>query len=105
MYYFRSLSSKHVFKLRAPDHSVARFIKHSPSHMSQLETALSYLATVKIWISAEKGDSIDKIIEYQCRPVEVSLHDFFRYWNFTRVYTPLVFVRKFWQMRIDFAYN
>ena len=79
--YFRSLSSKHVFKLKAPDHSVARFIKHSPSHVSQLQTALSHLATVRIWISAEKGDNDDKIIEYQCRPIDVSLYMNFSIFN------------------------
>ena len=71
-YCFRSVTSRHVFKLNAPDHSVARFIKQSVHHLGLLETSLAHLGTVEICISALKSEDKDKIVDYCCRPLTVS---------------------------------
>ena len=54
------------------DFSVARFIKYSQTHLQKLEEQLKDVATVKVWLSNEKGSDRDRRVEYQCRPFPVS---------------------------------
>ena len=71
-YYFRRfVAPKYIFKWKTQDLSVARFLKQSTSHLSKLEGLLSGIATVRVWISHEKGKNQDT--EYQLKPVPVSL--------------------------------
>ena len=69
---YRYVDSNFLFKQKAFDYSVARFLKESPLHMSKFENSLSdFASSVKVWIRNDKGDG-EKLIEYQCRPLPVS---------------------------------